>query len=246
MYDPNLYAIDSNSGDVIWDVNMFDVDSGLFEPYYEGIKYTGRDGREIIIEHPRYDLGNWSLTEPVVDSQGTVYVSVDDPHIRAVNPDGSLKWVKRLGTEEGFTLAVGGNDLIYAAGEDGLVYVIDRDGEELARFKGNGNLSFPVIAGDGTLIVSDANNTVWAIATTDCSASTLALHRLEDLDGSGMVNFIDFAKVTSAWLGCTDTHEDMPCNYQGDQTYFEGDINLDLYVDFEDFSALIDQWLSGE
>ncbi|MHC4334276.1 MAG: outer membrane protein assembly factor BamB family protein, partial [Planctomycetota bacterium] len=52
LYDPNLYAIDPNTGDVLWSVTM---------PEYR----------------PRGDSGGWS--EPVVGPDGTVYFGASDP-----------------------------------------------------------------------------------------------------------------------------------------------------------------------
>jgi outer membrane protein assembly factor BamB len=52
-------------------------------------------------------------------------------------------------------LTVGDNGKIYAAGDDGCLYVVNPDGEEIARFQSNGWLNHPVIAADNTIIVTD-------------------------------------------------------------------------------------------
>jgi DNA-binding beta-propeller fold protein YncE len=152
--------------------------------------------------------------------------------------------VTKLGTIGGFTLTVGGNGLIYAASDDGRLYVVDPDGTQVAQFEGFGGLSFPTITIGRTIIVSDANNTVWAISRHNCHGQPLALHRLEDLNGDGSVDDTDLAVLTADWLDCTDPGP--PCSYTGNQTYLKGDINKDLYVDFADFAELANRWLSKE
>jgi outer membrane protein assembly factor BamB len=102
-------------------------------------------------------------------------VSFDDPYLRAVDPNGSKKWFTKLGELGGFTLTVGDDGLIYAANDDNNLYVVNPDGEEIARFEGDDWLSHPVIAPDHTIIVSDANNTVWAITQEDCGDKPIVL-----------------------------------------------------------------------
>jgi len=158
LYDPNMYAIEPDSGTVIWSTDLADPYSGWFEPGYAD-EYGHADG--------------WS--EPALGPDGTIYVSFDDPYLRAVDPNGSIKWVTKLGTVGGFTLTVSSDGLIYAAGDDGRLYVVNPDGEEIARFESNDWLSHPVIAPDKTIIVSDANNMVWAITQEDCKDEPLVL-----------------------------------------------------------------------
>ncbi|HON92749.1 MAG TPA: hypothetical protein PKZ07_14375 [Sedimentisphaerales bacterium] len=73
----------------------------------------------------------------------------------------------------GFTLVVDKTSTIYAASDDGFLYVVGSDGAELARFETGGWPAFPVVAADDLLILADskdysslekgAKNTVWAI-----------------------------------------------------------------------------------
>lgn len=271
VYDANLYAIAPNDGTIIWSVNL----GGGCEWFIECLEYHTVEycvKRAEVLEEcvgwwfePNYlekygDAGGWS--EPVLGPDGTIYVSFDDPYLRAVDPNGSFKWVTRLGMVGGFTLTVGDDGLIYAASDDGCLCVVSPDGEEIARFYSDRGLNFPVITADNTLIVADgldnamligdANNVVWAIGGEDCNDQTLVLHRLQDLDGSRTVDFIDFAVLATGWLECTDTtvSDTYPykplCDYEGDGMYLTGDIDKDLYVDFADLADLADKWLSGE
>jgi parallel beta-helix repeat protein len=227
LYDPNLYAINPNDGSIIWSTNMADPCSGWFEPDYAEI----------------YGPAScWS--KPALAPDGTIYVNLNDPYLRAVSPNGTIKWVTRLGTIGGFTLTVGGNGLIYAACDDARLYVVDPNGQQVSQFEGFGALSFPTITFGRTIIVSDANNTVWAISRNNCQGQELALHRLEDLTGDWIVDGTDLAALIADWLDCTDTNP--PCGYQGDQIYLKGDINKDQYVDFADFAQLANHWLNKE
>jgi len=154
LFDTYLYAIDANNGNIKWAANLADPCSGWFEPNYSK-DYGGANG--------------WS--QPVIGPDGTIYVSFDDPYLRAVNPDGTIKWVTHLGTVGGFTMSVGRNGLIYAASDDSYVYVVTPGGEQITRFKGDGWVSFPVIPADNMLIISDSNNKVWAISSEGCSSA---------------------------------------------------------------------------
>jgi outer membrane protein assembly factor BamB len=171
LYDTKLYAIKPENGTIIWSVNL--ADPNIFiDPNYIN-KYPDADG--------------WS--EPALGPDGTIYVSFDDPYLRAVNPDGSIKWVwvTPLGMAGGYTLAVGSNGLIYAASDDGYLYVVDKNGQMISWFMVDGWLSYPVIAQDNTIIVSDSrdnsmlishpNNAVWAITSVGCEGRELVLDK---------------------------------------------------------------------
>ncbi|TSA45618.1 hypothetical protein D4R52_02040, partial [bacterium] len=249
LYDPNLYAIDPNNGNVIWSKNLADPCSGWFEPYYAQFSYFEPlplpPYRWTVVDDSTvqyYRVSDSVFTEPAVGPDGTIYVSFADPYLRAVDPNGTIKWVKHFGMVGGLTLAVGSNGFVYAAGDDGQVSVVNPAGEVLARFEGTGSLSFPAITADDTLIVSDANNTVWAIGTSNCEGKKFALHRPEDLDMNRIVNFADFALLATDWLGCADWN----CDYSGQKTYFTGDIDRDYYLDIKDLAAMATEWLSDE
>jgi hypothetical protein len=115
---------------------------------------------------------------------------------------------------------------------------------EVYLFKGNDWVSFPAIAEDGTLIVSDSNNRVWAITNTPCGEQPPTLHWPADVQPSWVVDFMDFATLANSWLDCTNP-DDASCaegiSLYG--TYAPGDINRNQYVDFQDFAVMTDKWL---
>ena len=229
VYDTNIYAIDSNNGEILWRTNLADPCSGWYGDDYAA-KFGGASG----------------FCEPAIGPDGTIYVSLDDSYLRAIRLDGTIKWVTRLGMTGGFTLTVGRDGLIYAASDDGYVCVVNSQGQEVSRFKGDGWVSFPVIAEDDTLIVSDANSRVWAITSNSCDGQSPVLHVPEDIEPSWMVDYMDLAVFADSWLVCTD-----PYNSQRGKPgiakygfYAPGDINRDLYVDYRDFADIADKWLS--
>jgi len=189
LYDKHLYAIEPADGAIRWSVDLCDP------RVFGGSTNTPADS------------DGWC--EPVVGSDGTIYVSLDDPYLRAVHPSGILLWVTQLGgldglggktaggtpteglgsfvpdltgavggvtqSEEagGFTLTVDRSGIVYAASDSGNIYAVSPGSLTVAQFTTGGWPAFPVIAGDGVLILADskdysslekgAKNTVWAI-----------------------------------------------------------------------------------
>jgi outer membrane protein assembly factor BamB len=234
LNDANLYAVEPN-GTITWTTNLADTNSDWYEPYY----YQRGSRTEV-----GYHVSDSCWSKPALGPDGTIYVSFDDPYLRAVDPNGNIKWITRLGMMGGFTLTVGNDGLIYAASDDSQLYVVSPDGEEIARFEGYDWLSFPVIAEDNTIIVSDTNNMVSAIGTETCEGQPANPHRPEDLNFDWGVDLTDFALLAADWLDCTDNDKRMPCGYSGDEIYFRGDVDRSLYVNFDDLAALIERWLS--
>jgi outer membrane protein assembly factor BamB len=155
LYDSHLYAIEPADGTIRWSVDL--CEPGLFGPE----KAAALDG------------DGWS--EPVVGPDGTIYVSLDDPYLRAVHPNGVIKWVAQLGEVGAFTLTVDQTGMVYAAADDGHVYVVSPGSLLLAQFETGGWPVFPVIAADDLLILADSKdysmlnsgekNAVWAISS---------------------------------------------------------------------------------
>jgi len=155
LYDRHLYAISPDTGAIRWSVDL--CDPRLFGPE----KAAELEG------------GGWS--EPALGPDGTIYVSLDDPYLRAVDPSGTIKWVTQLGEVGGFTLTVDKTGLIYAASDDGYVYVVSPGSLLIAQFETGGWPAFPVLVVDDLLILADskdysgyaegAKNAVWAISS---------------------------------------------------------------------------------
>jgi predicted outer membrane repeat protein len=270
LYDPNLYALNAGYGSVIWVCTFASASDPnnangglLFAP-----PAIGHDGTiyQTLVNDPNLyaidpgtgninwatslqqapDLNSSGWSSPVVGPDGTIYVCVDVPYLWAVNPDGSIKWVTRLGMVGGFTLSADRDSFVYAASDDGFVCVVDSNGQEVSRFKGNDWVSFPAIAEDGTLIVSDVNNRVWAITSSPCEGQSPVLRWPADVQPSWSVDFTDFAMMANSWLECTDPgNESCGEDIFSFGVYSTGDLNRNYYVNFEDIALLVDKWLMG-
>ncbi len=233
LYDPNLYAIDSNNGNIIWTPVVVE---DIPEDSRGGISTEG------ILLSPFNNTSDHGMSEPVLGPDGTIYVNFNDPNLWAIDSYGNVEWVIRLGVVGGFTLTVDNSGLIYAASDDGQLYVVNSGGDLIARFEGDSWLSFPVVTANNAIIVNDANNTVWQLGGDDCHGQASVLHRLEDLSMDTAVNFADWALLIADWMDCSDDTE-LCGYYQVDRLYLRGDINMDMYVNFEDARLLAEQWL---
>jgi len=165
LYDSNMYAIEPQDGQIIWSANIADPCSGLFEP----VTWTDSKGTHSSFEYLKYSCG-WS--PPVTGPDGTIYLNVANVYLEAVNPDGTIKWAKKIGDVGGLTLTVDKKGLIYAASDDKHLYIVDPTGKVISEFTGEGWLSWPVVSKDRMLTVSDANNVVWALSDEACGSQT--------------------------------------------------------------------------
>jgi len=215
IYDSNLYALNPADGSIIWQTLLAAPTWGMDPP-------------------PRYQNPTvWST--PALGPDGTIYVSCDDPNLRAIDPNGAVKWTTRLGMIGAFTISVGSDGLIYAASDDRQLYVVDSFGCQVASFEGQNWLSFPVITDDSELIVADANSIVYCLSAV-CDGNTQSLHRTEDVSRDSQINFTDFALLAENRLGSIDSPS--PYVYIGLEYYLPGDIDRNGYVDMNDLYLL--------
>jgi len=161
LYDSHLYAIDPSDGAILWATDLLDcpaINTGAedFNP----------------------DADGWS--EPVIAPDGTIYVSLDDPYLRAIAPDGVIKWATRLGDLGAFTLTTDARGWVYAACDDGYVYVVDADGLQIGRWETTGWPIYPVIASDGAVLVGDSRDDSMLITGARNAIQALTIDSLQD------------------------------------------------------------------
>lgn len=189
-FDTHLFAIEPETGSIEWSTNLWRLKlrygrGDAVVIWYgpgEPPEYVEVDGRQFEVRYIGAIRYSYCWSQPAVGPDGTIYVSFEDAYLRAVDPNGSRKWATKLGELGSVTLTAGEDGLIYAASDDKKLYVVDPNGEEVARFEGNGWLSHPTIAPGRTIIVSDANNMVWAISQETCDGEEPVL------DGPGEPN----------------------------------------------------------
>jgi len=260
--DPYLYAVDPNNGDIKWSTHLSDiysrgpssdgtyiVESIWFEPYeYESATCMSMHLLKAAeYEHARFNLGDSAWSEPAIGPDGTIYVSLDDGWLRAVNPNGKMKWAKRIEEPEiispgdqlvertqELTLSVDKEGLIYATSDNGNLYVISPQSAEVARFDSNDSWpGHPVVCSDNMLLTSDIEdrsllisskkNKVWAFGSNDCDGKENKLRWQQgpqDLDDSGEISFADFAVFATQWLRCRDCNWEAPCYNMGEPTKY--------------------------
>ncbi|MBE0536034.1 MAG: PQQ-binding-like beta-propeller repeat protein [Phycisphaerae bacterium] len=219
--------------------------------------------------------GLYSWTEVAIAADGTIYAGFDDPYLRAINPDGTVRWVKHLACGGNYSLTVGADGLVYAAGADGVLYVIRPDGKLISRFDAGAQVVYthttygveskvceltgPVVTADGTVYVGDVAGRVLAVSADgpDDRPDVLTCQKLPfDINGDCLVNLADFAILASEWLNCT--YGGTPCTDPAgpwryvpgyiaypDMQYLDADVNRDMYVDFNDVEWLMQRWLTG-
>jgi hypothetical protein len=233
LSDTRLYAVNPSDGTIAWTANLAGSAGGYYSTDYP----------------TRYkEVYPWATA--AVGPDGTIYVAFDDPYLRAVNPNGTIRWVRRVGMYGGFSVSVGANGKIYAAGDDLGLYVLDAEGAILSRFDGSNWLSWPVIGADETLYVGDFAGTLWAIAPQPCDGKPMRLARPADITQDGKVRLEDLAELARAWRQCIELVE--PCrsstggwkyiSYSG--YYQKTDIDRDYWVGLSDLLAMAEQWLA--
>ncbi len=159
LYDSHLYAIEPADGTIRWSLDLLDLPAGETietDPYADG----------------------WS--EPVIGPDGTIYVSLDDPYLRAVDPNGSIRWATKLGDIGAFTLTVDANGFVYAACDDGHVYLVDNNGQQTGLWQTTGWPAYPIVTTEGTVIVTDSQDYSMLITDVANTVQTLAVESIQE------------------------------------------------------------------
>ncbi|MBN1234370.1 MAG: PQQ-like beta-propeller repeat protein [Candidatus Coatesbacteria bacterium] len=117
-------------------------------PQTVGLIAFNQDGTE---KWATKTIGGWSLG---LTSDGTIYY-LGEYYVNAINPDGSIKWVKNL--DIGGSMVIDSNDYLYSRDKRGF-FCFDTNGNELWKFSFDKN---------GNIYALGTNKTLYAYSTGD-------------------------------------------------------------------------------
>ncbi len=108
----------------------------------------------------RYTYNNKSAGDagspPVIAENGTIYIVLENGHVLALNPEGTLDWVyvQEKGREFEYAPQIGPDGAVYVVNEKEDVIALYPDGQIKYQFETEKKITaVPVIADDGTLFV---------------------------------------------------------------------------------------------
>lgn len=111
-----------------------------------------------------WSIGTGRIYEsPAIGSDGTIYASLYDGRLLALNPDGIKKWEFVAG-EKAKSPTIGREGTIYVGSNDKHLYAINNNGEEMWKYETEGNIySSSVIGVDGTIYVTSFDAKLYAL-----------------------------------------------------------------------------------
>jgi outer membrane protein assembly factor BamB len=135
------------------------------------IRHTGRSPfstlNNPLTEKWRYFCEGMIMETPIIDNNGTIYIQGYDcfdgkPYFfKAINPNGTVKWILKTGDITGSSPAIADDGTIYVGSWDDYLFAVNQDGTLKWKFNSAnaGIFSSPVIASDGTIYFG----TLWSL-----------------------------------------------------------------------------------
>lgn len=224
-----LYALDPDEGTTQWAVDVVAL-TDILDPC-DAIVLPNTDDTIRI------------LNEPAVGPDGIVYIASDQPFLVALHPaDGRVKWITRLGMIGFYTLAVDAEGRVYAASEDGGLYVLDSDGTILSHLQTDFWLARPAIDADGRIYLSQPAGSIIALSPLISPTDSVDLHRPADLNRDNACDLQDFQVFSSQWLFESSWRIYEPLS----GLYPDTDMDFSLMVDVVDMNIFTTHWLSSD
>lgn len=108
------------------------------------------------------------LSSPAIAADGTIYIGGASGNLRAVNPDGTIKWSFAAGTgATRSTPAIADDGTVYIGGTNGRVYAVNPNGTQKwnsGNLTGTSEISgSPTIGADGTIYIGSRNGNLYAM-----------------------------------------------------------------------------------
>ncbi|HIH17511.1 MAG TPA: S8 family serine peptidase [Nanoarchaeota archaeon] len=154
-FDTSVFAINRN-GTVKWNFSGYsnarassatiDYNDTIYVGYRGSLKAFRNDGNV----KWSYLTNNYLVGSPAIGNDGTIYASVQDQNLHAVNPNGTLRWKYPIGY--GSSPAIGSDGVIYVGSENGYLYSLNSNGSlKWSSLCDGERMSSPSISLDGTL-----------------------------------------------------------------------------------------------
>jgi outer membrane protein assembly factor BamB len=114
----------------------------------------------------RFDAGDWVDSSPALSADGTMYFGSNNGNLNALNPNGSVKWIRSLGHGWVFSSP--------AIGNDGTIYAASLASSRLCGISPNGTIqwffntsdwiySSPAIDNNGIIYIGSHDHYLYAI-----------------------------------------------------------------------------------
>lgn len=178
-----------------------------------GTVYVGgynKAGKGFYALDPSLNTMNWVFeagqdfnSTPAIGADGTIYVSSTNGNIYAVNPDGSEKWRAVYGTWSATAIAIGNDNTLYMAAENGaegalISYDPDNGTEKWRKvLPAKINHGGPAIAPDGTIYVGGYDEKITAYNPDGSEkwsyTANGAIETVPAIDSDGNIYFGDLA-----------------------------------------------------
>jgi outer membrane protein assembly factor BamB len=207
----DLYAVNPD-GSFKWKYNTGGVIEGCSAIDKNGIVYVGTKnavyGNYLYAIYPdgtlkwKYDIGEDDIhSSPTIGDDCVIYIGVDDGSggdvigsIRALNPNGTLKWSFRTNHVVYSSPAIGEDGTVYCGCHDGNLYALNQNGTLKWIFPTDNWIhGSPTIANDGTIYIGSDDKNLYAIysnnGTEKWHCNVGSMYASPALDDEGILYF---------------------------------------------------------
>lgn len=108
--------------------------------------------------------GEGIISQPVIGGDGVIYIQFTNGILRALNPDGSLRWQYYEWSASNAAPALGADGTVFSSTVDGLVFALTPGGAyKWSRYIEDGLSGSPVVAADGAILHNRSSSGIIAL-----------------------------------------------------------------------------------
>lgn len=108
---------------------------------------------------------SYTFSEPVVGSEGRIYVATSSGWLIVINPNGTYHWKVFLGGDSAGSVAVGDDGRVIVGMDQGMIVVVDRSGDPLWQYtSGLDEYMAITLADDGTIYATTTLGNLYSIS----------------------------------------------------------------------------------